>query len=320
MHVHSGHDHVPAGLRGGVLAIGNFDGVHRGHQALIGQALTRARQLGRPSGALVFEPHPREYFQPHEPHFRLTSLKRKLALFDTLGLDLVVVEPFTAALAGLSARDFIERVLVAGIGVSHAVVGYDFFYGKGRAGTPQMLREAGQELGFGVSVIDPVAEAGEPFSSTAIRLHLAQGDVEGAARMLGHWWRVGGSVVSGAHIGTGLGFPTANIPLPRGTSLGHGIYAVRVHLDGRVLGGAAYLGTRPTFDNGMPVLEVYLFDFKGNLYGRAIEVEFIGFIRSDRKFDNADALKVQMDADCARARAILSALATRPASQRLPLE
>lgn len=320
MHILNGHDGMPAGLRGSVLVIGNFDGVHHGHQALIGTAKTEAGRLAWPVGVMAFEPHPRVFFKPSEPHFRLTTLDRKLALLAKLGLDFALVEPFDAAFAALSPADFIARVLVAAIGVRHVVIGYDFFYGKGRAGTPSQLSEAGAELGFGVSIVAPVAAGGEPFSSTAIRLSMAQGDVRGAAESLGHWWRVGGTVVSGAHIGAGLGFPTANIPLPRGTTLGHGIYAVRVHLAGRVLDGAAYLGTRPTFDNGKPVLEVFLLDFHGDLYGREIEVEFIDFLRDDRKFDSAEALKAQMATDVARVREILATHAARPASVRLPLE
>jgi riboflavin kinase/FMN adenylyltransferase len=320
MHIVNGHERFPGSLRGGALAIGNFDGVHRGHQALIGTAVTEARRIGGPAGVMAFEPHPREHFRPGEPHFSLTTLARKLALLAKLGLDFTLVEPFDAALAALSPEDFIGRVLIEQAGVRHVVIGYDFFFGRGRAGTPEHLSEAGRALGFGVSIVAPVAAGGEPFSSSAIRLMLAQGDVKGAAHALGHWWRVAGAVVSGAHIGAGLGFPTANIPLPRGTALGHGIYAVKVHLDRRTLDGAAYLGTRPTFDDGKPVLEVFLVDFAGDLYGREIEVELIDFVRADRKFDGVAALTAQMQADVARVRAVLAAHDARPASARLPLE
>jgi len=302
-----GYSDVPKEARGASLAIGNFDGVHRGHQALLERALAEARAGRRPAGAIIFEPHPREHFLPDEPHFPLTSLAEKLRLFRGLGLDVAVVIRFDAGLARLSAEEFIERVLVLGLAIGHIVIGYDFFFGHGRAGTPQTLRAAGKKHGFGVTVIDPVAEAGEVFSSTAIRLKLAQGDARGAAHALGRPWRVAGRVIGGAKRGTALGFPTANIPLARGTALAHGIYAVRVHVDGERLDGAAYLGTRPTFDDGMPVLEVFLLDFEGELYGREIEVEFIEHIREDRRFDSADALKAQMAEDCAKARAILAA-------------
>ena len=302
-----GYKNVPAQARGAVLAIGNFDGVHRGHQALLRAASAIGRELGAPAGALIFEPHPREFFHPEEPHFHLTPLPQKLAIFDRLGLDIAVVLPFDAQLAALSADEFVDRVIVDGLGARHVVIGHDFFFGRNRGGTPETMQAAASRAGFGLTVIPPVAEDGEVFSSSAIRLRLAQGDVRGAARLLGREWRVAGTVVGGAKRGTGLGFPTANIPLPRGTAIGHGIYAVRVHIDGEVHDGAAYLGTRPTYDNGMPVLEVFLLDFDGDLYGRDIEVEFVDFIRADRKFDTSEALIAQMQADCARARDILAA-------------
>jgi riboflavin kinase / FMN adenylyltransferase len=313
MIVVQGSDDVPAAARGGVLAIGNFDGVHRGHQALIAAAIEEGKRLGAPAGAIVFEPHPREFFQPDKPHFRLTPLTRKLALLGELGLDVAVVVRFDAALVGLTAEAFIERVLVRGLGVRHAVVGYDFRFGKGRTGDPETLRRAGAAHGFGVTVVAQVAEAGEVFSSSAIRAELAQGDVRGAADMLGHWWRVAGTVIGGAKRGTGLGYPTANLVLPSGTALAHGIYAVRVYVEGRRLDGAAYLGTRPTFDDGEAVLEVFLFDFDGDLYGRVIEVEFIGFVRADAKFASAAALQDQIAKDCARAQELLAAAPAAPA-------
>jgi len=312
MRVIHGYEHIPAEARGAVLAVGNFDGVHRGHQALVERTIAKARELGKPAGALVFEPHPREFFAPDEPHFRLTAIEEKLSLFDALGFDVAIVLRFDAALAGLDAETFIRRVLVDALKVSHVVVGYHFFFGKGRAGTPETLRAAGEKYGFGVTIVAPVAEAGDAFSSTAIRLHLAQGDIAGAARALGRWWRVHGRVVGGAKRGTGLGFPTANIPLRKGTALAHGIYAVRTYIDGTKIDGAAYLGTRPTFDNGMPVLEVFLFDFDGDLYGREIEVEFVAHIRDDRKFDTSEELVAQMENDCAMARKILTSAGPGP--------
>lgn len=306
MHVIHGHKHVLPEHRGSAVAIGNFDGVHRGHRALIAEAKAQARAKRVPSAVMVFEPHPREFFQPDELQFRLTPLKRKLVLFEKLGVELVFVEPFNAELAALTGEDFIERVLVAGLGVTHAVIGYDFYFGHKRGGNPELMVRSGEELGFGVTVMPPVAEDGEVFSSSAVRLHLAQGDVRGAAHMLGDPWRVAGRVVGGARRGTDMGFPTANLAMPKGTTLGHGIYAVRVHLDGLTRDGAAYLGTRPTFDDGMPVLEVFLFDFSGDIYGREIEVEFIDFIRGDRRFRSVDELVAQMDRDIAKAREILA--------------
>ena len=312
MHVFHGYDHVPKALRGAALAIGNFDGVHRGHQALIARARERAEASTRHgashlAGVMVFEPHPREFFHPDRAHFRLTTLAQKLAHFERYGLDMAVVVTFDKRLAALSADDFVEQVLVAGLGVRHVVVGYDFYFGRDRGGSANDMQRAGAEMGFGVSVIPPVAEGGEVFSSSAIRAEIAQGDVKGAAEMLGHWFAVGGTVVGGARRGTGMGYPTANIVLAPSTTLAFGIYAVFVDIAGKRHHGAAYLGTRPTFDNGPPDLEVFLFDFDGDLYGREIEVAFAGFIRGDRRFDGPEALKAQMDEDCAKARAILAA-------------
>jgi riboflavin kinase / FMN adenylyltransferase len=307
MQVVHGHTHVPITARSAVVAIGNFDGVHHGHRVLLNAAVAKAKQLGKPSGVMVFEPHPREYFQPNDQHFRLTPLKRKIALFEKLGLKVAFVEHFDQHLASLKADEFIERVLVAGLGVSHVIIGYDFYFGNKRGGNPELMAQAGEELGFGVTILPPVAEAGEVFSSSGVRLHLAQGDVRGAARVLAENWRVSGKVVGGAKRGTGMGYPTANVPMPKGTGLGHGIYAVRAHVDGQTHDAAAYLGTRPTFDDGMPVLEVFLFDFDGDLYGHDMDVEFIDFIRGDRKFSSAEELVTQMDADVAQARAILAA-------------
>jgi len=313
MQIIEGYRDVPPAARGAVLAIGNFDGVHRGHQALIAVALKEGKALGAPAGVLIFEPHPREFFHPEEPHFTLTPMPQKLAVFDKLGLDLAIVLPFDRELSALSADDFIARVLVEGLGVRHVVIGHDFFFGKRRSGTPETMRAAAQRFGFGLTVVAPVAEEGEVFSSSAIRLRLAQGDVKGAAAMLGRWWRVGGKVIGGAKRGVGLGFPTANVPLPRGTALGHGIYAVRALIDGTTYDGAAYLGTRPTYDNGMPVLEVFLFGLDGDLYGRNIEVEFIDFVRDDRKFASSEELIAQMQSDCVRAAQILASAPATPA-------
>jgi riboflavin kinase/FMN adenylyltransferase len=312
MRIVHGISDTPASARGAALAIGNFDGVHRGHQALLKATRDAAGKLGAQAGAVVFEPHPREYFQPDKPHFRLTQLPLKLQLLEQFGVDVAVVLAFDAGLAGLSADEFIGRVLVDALAARQVVVGYDFRFGKGRGGDPEGLRRAGDALGFGVTVIGQVAEAGEVFSSSAIRAELAQGDVKGAAQMLGWWWRVAGVVRSGAKRGTGLGFPTANIPLAPGTALAHGIYAVRVHADGSRHAGAAYLGTRPTFDDGAPVLEVFLFDFDGDLYGRGIDVEFIDFLRPDRRFDGAASLQAQMQRDCDRAREVLAQAPAQP--------
>ena len=305
MIIHEGYKDVPPAIRGGVVAIGNFDGVHKGHQALIGEAVKAARERGLPAGVMIFEPHPREFFHPQESHFRLTPLDQKIAVFETMGLDFVVVVPFDEELAKLEHFEFTDNVLAQGLDVRGVVVGYDFYYGRQRRGSPESMILAGIEYDFEVTVVPPVAEGGEVFSSTAIRLKLAQGDVRGAAEELGRRWRVRGRVIGGAKRGTGMGYPTANVPMPKGTALGHGIYAVLAHVGGAVHDAAAYLGTRPTFDDGMPVLEVFLLDFDGDLYGQEMEVELIAFIREDRKFDSAAALVAQMNADVAKVRDVL---------------
>ncbi len=305
MDVVHGWKDVPSHLQGASLAVGTFDGIHRGHQAVLDAA--KAASGSGLVGAMMFEPYPRRYFQPGKPFFRLTSLQRKLTLLDGTGCDFAAVLPFDGTLAQMSAEDFVRIVLVDGYAIRHASVGFNFFFGKNRAGTALILRELGAAFGFGVTILEPQGGAGEIFSSTRIRELLAEGDVAAAAESLGHYWRVAGVVESGAGRGTGLGFPTANIRLEEGTMLRHGIYAVRVHLSDRVVNGASYLGTRPTFDSGAPLLETFLFDFDANLYGQTIEIEFVAFIREDAKFRSTEALSSQMAIDCARAQAVLAA-------------
>lgn len=307
MHIsHDGRD-LPTALRGASLALGNFDGVHRGHQAV----LAAAKDKGRPAGVMVFEPHPREFFRPDQPLFRLTALPVKLELFAAYGLDLTVVMRFDAALAGMSAGDFVAEVLVGRLGIAHAACGFDFHFGRKRQGTPDFLRQASARHGFGVSIVQPVRNGGEVFSSSAIRAHLAAGDVEAAARALGYRWFVRGTVIDGDRRGRTLGFPTANIALAPETRLRHGIYAVRVRRgEGERASfhdAVANFGVRPTFGANTPLLEVFLFDFSGSLYGETLEVEFVGFVRPEARFDGVEALIAQMHDDSARARAMLAA-------------
>jgi riboflavin kinase / FMN adenylyltransferase len=305
--------------RGSALAIGNFDGVHRGHQALLAAVKADAVARKAPAGVMIFDPHPREFFQPQIPHFRLTTRAQKLRLFERYGLDLAVVLPFDAALAALSPEAFVSEILVGALGVGHVVIGYDFNFGRGRAGSPETMQDAGQRLGFGVTVVQPVRNGQNAYSSSAIRAKLASGDVAGAALALGHRWRIDGTVVGGAKRGTGLGFPTANITVLPGCGLAYGIYATQVHVGGEVHFGAAYWGSRPQFDNGLPVLEVFLLDYDGNLYGQDLNVEFVEFIRPDGKFEGIEALKVQMQRDCDAAGRILNDLAKRDALGGSPL-
>lgn len=301
----------PSGLEGAVMAIGNFDGLHRGHRGVLARAKALAQKLGRPCAVLTFEPHPADFFAKRSVIFRLTSHEAKSAFLARLGMDGIVVLTFDAALSGLSAEDFIQDVLLRRLGVSGVVVGYDFHFGARRQGTPEFLKAEGARLGFAVDVVERIAqdEAGalDAVSSTATRAALEAGDVERAARLLGHPWFVEGEVVHGRKLGRDLGFPTANIALDPSCRLRHGVYAVTLTVDGRVHGGAANFGRRPTFDDGPPLLEVFVLDFAGDLYGKTVEVAFIGFIRPEAKFDSIEALVAQMHADVAETRRILAA-------------
>jgi riboflavin kinase/FMN adenylyltransferase len=298
----------PDALKGAALAIGNFDGVHRGHQAVLAAAVKAGRAKGRPCGVMTFEPHPRQFFQPDAPLFRLTPEPLKLRLMAALGLDVAIVLPFNAALAALTAEQFVSTVLVEGLAVDHVVTGSDFHFGKGRKGTPAMLRSLGKESGFAVTLVEPQGEGEAVYSSTDARQALRDGDPRVAADILGYWWRIAGEVTGGDKRGHGLGFPTANISVPPGFALKHGIYAVRVWVGGERYHGAAYLGTRPSFDDGAPVIETFLFDFSGDLYGQEMELEVIAFLRGDEKFDSATALVAQMQADCEMAGRLLADL------------
>jgi riboflavin kinase/FMN adenylyltransferase len=310
---------VPEKLKGAALAIGNFDGVHRGHQKVLSEAVAIAKREGRRSGAVVFEPHPREFFAPETPFFRLTPLPVKLELLKALGLDQTFVIAFDADLAALTADAFATEVVAKGLGASHVVVGHDFSYGKGRTGTTEELAILGRDLGFGVDVVAPVGEGGATFSSSRIREHLNQGEVTDAAEQLGYWWRVRGQVGAGAGRGKGLGFPTLNLPLAAGQDVRHGIYAMRVdHGSGRHH-AAGYVGVRPTFGAGEPVLEAYLLDFAGDLYGKEVDVEFIEFLRPDATFATPEALAAQMREDTDRARAVLAKIDKSDPIARFPL-
>jgi riboflavin kinase/FMN adenylyltransferase len=319
MDVVTGWRDVPRSTRDAVLAIGNFDGVHRGHQAVLGRAHALATAAGKRSGAVVFEPHPREFFAPDQPFFRLTPLPVKLELLAALGLDETFVIDFGAELSGLGAEAFATEVLAEGLGAAHVVVGHDFTYGKGRTGTPEGLEALGRTLGFGVDIVEPVALDGVIFSSSQVREHLRRGEIGEAAEQLGYWWRVQGRVEQGAGRGKGLGFPTVNLPLAEGQDIAHGIYAMRVEHRGRRYQAAGYVGARPTFGGGRPVLEAYLLDFSGDLYGEEIEVEFIARLRGDASFAGAEALAAQMQADCVEARSVLARLDAGDPMRRFPL-
>jgi riboflavin kinase/FMN adenylyltransferase len=293
-------------LLGSVIAIGNFDGVHRGHRAVVEAALQRARGLRRPAAGLTFEPHPRSVLRPGEPLFLLTDAQAKLRLLAASGLDGVLVMTFDKALAALSAEEFITRVLVERLRIAGATIGFDFHFGRNRAGSPAFLAEMGRRLGFPVDIMPPLEDEGRPVSSSVIRAALAAGRVVEAAELLGYPWFVTATVIHGDKRGRDLGYPTANLQLDPACGLKHGIYAVRVGLDGRVHDGVANFGRRPTFGAGAPLLEVHLFDFSDDLYGRTLDIAFIGWIRAEMRFDGIEDLIRHMDDDSRLARAVLA--------------
>ncbi len=288
-----------------VVAIGNFDGVHRGHRAVIGAARARADQLGRKTAALTFTPHPRAFFRPQDALFQLSSERDKLRLLAATGLDGAIIMRFDAALASTSAEDFVSRILVGSLGIGGAAIGFDFHFGQNRAGSPAYLAEQGARLGFTVDIVPPLEDEGRPVSSGAVRTALSLGKVVEAAELLGAPWFTSGEVVHGEKRGRELGFPTANLKLDPACGLKHGIYAVRVGIGGKRFDGVASFGRRPMFDDGAPLLEVYLFDFAGDLYGQTIDVAFIGWLRHEQKFETVEHLKEAMLADAAQARAAL---------------
>lgn len=307
---------LPGHLRGGVVAIGNFDGVHRGHQSVLERALTEARRRGVPALVLTFEPHPRKVFRPQVPLFVLTPPPMKAQLLMRLGFAALVEQPFTREFASLSADAFVTGVLERNLGISHAVTGFDFHFGKDRQGGPAFLMAAGERHGFGVTLVDAFRDEGaEVVSSSRIRALLCEGKVEEAAGLLGYRFTVESEVIGGQRLGRTLGFPTANMRLPLEAALKEGIYAVRLRrADGTLHDGVASFGRRPTVDdNGAPLLETFVFDFSGDLYGETCQVSFFSFLRPELKFDGLDALVSQMKQDEAEARALLAGV--RPLSE-----
>ncbi|SRR5581483_12030487 len=298
-------DSLPARLRGAVVAIGNFDGVHRGHRAVIAAALARARARGRPAAALTFEPHPRRFFRPDAPLFRLTDERAKLRLFAGAGLDGAIVLRFDAALAEPTAVAFIEDVLARRLGIAGAVVGFDFRFGRDRTGTPEILAAEGARLNFTVDVVPALQMEGRTVSSGVVRRALAAGDITEANRLLGYPWFVSGEVVHGDQRGRTLGYPTANLRLDPDCELRHGVYAVRVGVGGRWHDGVANFGRRPMFDVGTVLLEAFLFDYSAELYGETIDVAFIDWIRPELRFPSVQELVQRMDEDCRLARLAL---------------
>ncbi len=302
--VHGARPH-PA-LAGAVVAIGNFDGVHRGHRAVIAAAQQRAALLGRPAVALTFEPHPRRFLRPREPLFRLTDERAKLRLFASTGLAGAVVLKFDAALAEPKPEDFINDILLRRLGITGAAVGFDFRFGHQRAGTPDLLAAEGASRNFTVDIVPAVEVDGERISSGIIREALAAGRIEHANQLLGYPWFVSGEVVHGDKRGRELGYPTANMRLDSACGLRHGIYAVRIGVGSKRYDGVASFGRRPMFDVGTVLLEAFLFDFSGDLYGQTIDVAFIDWIRPELVFDSIDGLIRRMDEDSRIAQATLT--------------
>lgn len=313
------HQNLPTDIRGSAIAVGNFDGVHLGHQAVIGEAGRIAQATAIPWAVLTFEPHPRTVFAPESGPFRLTPFVVKTRLIEALGPQVLIVIPFDASFARLSARMFVEDVLVHGLGARHVICGHDFAFGQGRKGTPELLLWLGDEFDFGFTCVQEVRDNdGEGYSSTRIRDYLRRGEPAIAARLLGRAFEIEGDVVEGDRRGRSIGFPTANLRLDDYVQPARGVYSVRV---GVVANGApswfdgiANLGLRPTFAGSEVLLETHIFDFSGDLYGRRIRVALAEYIRAEQKFDGIETLRAQIAEDVARARLSLS-----DGNRRLPM-
>ncbi|MBA2932781.1 bifunctional riboflavin kinase/FAD synthetase [Sphingomonas sp. CGMCC 1.13654] len=298
---------VPDRLRGGVVALGNFDGFHVGHQAVVGRALALARETGVPALVATFDPHPARLFKPDAPPFLLTRIDQRMDLFEAFGMDGALALPFDHALAALGPERFMAEWLVERIGASALVTGEDFTFGKDRGGNTALLRSLAHQRGMLAETIAPVEADGGVASSTRIRDSLRAGDPQAAARLLTRPFAIRGAVQHGDKLGRTIGYPTANVAIGDYLRPAYGVYAVRGRLaDGRVVDGAANLGVRPQFDPPKELLEPYFFDFSGDLYGQTIEIELIEYLRPEAKFDGLDALVAQIDADCAKARDILA--------------
>lgn len=300
---------LPTPLRNAVVAIGNFDGVHLGHQTVLKRALEIAKAENRPALVLTFEPHPRSVFAPHNPVFRLTPAAMKAKLLAALGFSGVLEQEFSKAYASQSPETFVADFLCHQLGVAHVVTGFDFHFGKAREGGPAYLIDAGERLGFQVTLVDAYRnDKAEVISSSRVRQCLVDGELEFAAEMLGYRYQVDGTIIKGKQLGRTLGYPTANMRLTDDTPLRHGIYAVKFkRSNGDVLDGVASFGKRPTVDeDGAPLLETFVFDFAADLYDEHCTVSLFAFLRGEEKFNGLDALVTQMDLDSAKARDILA--------------
>ncbi|RZJ30313.1 MAG: bifunctional riboflavin kinase/FAD synthetase [Brevundimonas sp.] len=316
---------LPPEQRGAAVAIGAFDGVHRGHRAVIAGARDAAARLGVPLAVVSFDPHPRRWFQPDAAPFRLMTPEQMARALEPLGVDRLYLLPFDGEMAAMSDEQFATEVLGEGLGIRHAAVGFDFTFGKGRSGSPEALRRYGEAAGFTVSVVERLDDAdGLKLSSSAIREALKAGDMARAAAILGRPFAVAGEVIHGDKRGRTIGVPTANVSLGGYMRPAYGVYATRTRLPnnakwgGRVIDGVANLGVRPMYPTEDPLLEVWLFDFNEDLYGQTVETELVALLRGELKFDDLDALKVQIDRDAADARAALSQWRADDAPARPP--
>lgn len=294
-------------MRGAIIALGNFDGFHKGHQAVVQAAIDWAKSENRPVIVATFDPHPVRHFKPDTPPFRLTTLDQRERLFTAAGADAMLVFEFDAQLAATTAEGFVEKLLVERFGAAGVVTGEDFTFGKGRAGNVDVMKELGAPLGLATETVSAVNDDGDVVSSSRIRGALEEGDCETAARLLTRPFAIEGTVIHGDKNGRDLGFPTANVDMGHYLRPKYGIYAVKGRLpDGRVVNGAANLGIRPSFDPPKELLEPHFFDLDEDLYGQVIEVELHHFLRGEEKFDDLDALIVQMEKDCEQARLLLT--------------
>ena len=312
MRIYRHYDALPGDARGAAVAIGNFDGVHPGHRAVIHEAGLIAGDLGRPWAVLTFEPHPRAFFTPGSEPFRLTPFRAKARQIAELGADLLIVQRFDKAFSSLPAEDFVNTVLVDGLGAGHVVSGYDFVFGHKRGGNCELLLAMGAKKGFGFTAVNAQADpSGEAYSSTRVRERLGDADPRGAAAVLGRDFEIEGRVARGEARGKSIGFPTANIPLGAYLRPTLGVYAVRAAVEQENeeiwLDGVANIGVRPTFGGDGVVLEVFLFDFDDDLYGKRLRVRLVDFLRPEKKFDGVDELKAQIASDVAKAKEILTA-------------
>jgi len=313
LHVFRTWSEVPPALKGGVIALGNFDGLHLGHQAVIGRALALARSKGAAAAVMTFEPHPRMFFKPDQEPFRLSPFRMKARVIAALGADYLYVQTFDKEFSERTPENFVSEILVGGLGLSHIVVGYDYVFGYQRKGNVEVLRVLAAKYGFEVTAVEKLGEGEERFSSTAIRNLLREGDPREAARMLGRYWEIEGRVEHGDRRGRLLGFPTANVPYRDYLHPKKGVYAIRAGVDHGAEtvwhDGVANFGNRPTFDKTDVLLEAHLFDTNEDLYGKHLRVALVEYIREERKFDGLDALKAQIAADSQTARRMLTAQA-----------